>query len=243
MNELFNVNYDNERITLSARELHEFLEVKTKYKDWFPRMTEYGFVENIDYQAIAQKRATAQGNETTYTDHQITIEMAKEIAMLQRNEKGKQARQYFIELEKKWNSPEAVINRALEYSRKQVKALMLENSELKPKAIFADAVSASKTSILVGELAKVLKANGIDIGQKRLFAWLRDNHYLMQKGESYNLPTQKSMDLGLMEIKKSTVNNADGSIRTVTTTKITGKGQVYFVNKFLNAQNDNDLHN
>lgn len=242
MNELFNVNYDNERITLSARELHEFLEVKTKYKDWFPRMTEYGFVENIDYQAIAQKRATAQGNETTYTDHQITIEMAKEIAMLQRNEKGKQARQYFIELEKKWNSPEAVINRALEYSRKQVKALMLENSELKPKAIFADAVSASKTSILVGELAKVLKANGIDIGQKRLFAWLRDNHYLMQKGESYNLPTQKSMDLGLMEIKKSTVNNADGSIRTVTTTKITGKGQVYFVNKFLSS-NGNDIHN
>lgn len=241
MNELFNVNYDNERITLSARELHEFLEVKTKYKDWFPRMTEYGFVENIDYQAIAQKRATAQGNETTYTDHQITIEMAKEIAMLQRNEKGKQARQYFIELEKKWNSPEAVINRALEYSRKQVKALMLENSELKPKAIFADAVSASKTSILVGELAKVLKANGIDIGQKRLFAWLRDNHYLMQKGESYNLPTQKSMDLGLMEIKKSTVNNADGSIRTVTTTKITGKGQVYFVNKFLSV-NGNDIH-
>ncbi len=241
MNELFNVNYDNERITLSARELHEFLEVKTKYKDWFPRMTEYGFVENIDYQAIAQKRATAQGNETTYTDHQITIEMAKEIAMLQRNEKGKQARQYFIELEKKWNSPEAVINRALEYSRKQVKALMLENSELKPKAIFADAVSASKTSILVGELAKVLKANGIEIGQKRLFAWLRDNHYLMQKGESYNLPTQKSMDLGLMEIKKSTVNNADGSIRTVTTTKITGKGQVYFVNKFL-SNNGNNLH-
>ena len=243
MYELFKVNYDNERITLSARELHEFLGINTQYTKWFERMAEYGFNENVDYQAISQKRLTAQGNETTYTDHQITIEMAKEIAMLQRNEKGKQARQYFIELEKKWNSPEAVINRALEYSRKQVKALMLENSELKPKAIFADAVSASKTSILVGELAKVLNANGIDIGQKRLFAWLRDNHYLMQKGESYNLPTQKSMDLGLMEIKKSTVNNADGSIRTVTTTKITGKGQIYFVNKFLNAQNDNDLHN
>ena len=241
MNELFKVNYDNERITLSARELHEFLGINTQYTKWFERMAEYGFNENVDYQAISQKRLTAQGNETTYTDHQITIEMAKEIAMLQRNEKGKQARQYFIELEKKWNSPEAVINRALEYSRKQVKALMLENSELKPKAIFADAVSASKTSILVGELAKVLNANGIDIGQKRLFAWLRDNHYLMQKGESYNLPTQKSMDLGLMEIKKSTVNNADGSIRTVTTTKITGKGQVYFVNKFL-SNNGNNLH-
>ncbi len=236
MNELFKVNYDNDRITLSARELHEFLEVKTKYKDWFPRMTEYGFVENIDYQAIAQKRATAQGNETTYTDHQITIEMAKEIAMLQRNDKGKQARQYFIELEKKWNSPEWVMNRALEYSKKQVESLLLENKELKPKALFADAVSASKNSVLVGELAKMIKANGVDIGQKRLFSWLRDNHYLMAKGESYNQPTQKSMDLGLMEIKKSTVNNADGSIRTVTTTKITGKGQIYFVNKFLKAK-------
>ena len=242
MNELFKVNYDNERITLSARDLHEFLGIGTEFRKWFPRMTEYGFNENIDYQRVYQKCPTL-GGEQEKVDYQITIEMAKEIAMLQRNEKGKQARQYFIELEKKWNSPEAVINRALEYSRKQVKALMLENSELKPKAIFADAVSASKTSILVGELAKVLKANGIDIGQKRLFAWLRDNHYLMQKCESYNLPTQKSMDLGLMEIKKSTVNNADGSIRTVTTTKITGKGQVYFVNKFLNAQNDNDLHN
>ena len=242
MYELFKVNYDNERITLSARDLHEFLGIGTEFRKWFPRMTEYGFNENIDYQRVYQKCPTL-GGEQEKVDYQITIEMAKEIAMLQRNEKGKQARQYFIELEKKWNSPEAVINRALEYSRKQVKALMLENSELKPKAIFADAVSASKTSILVGELAKVLNANGIDIGQKRLFAWLRDNHYLMQKGESYNLPTQKSMDLGLMEIKKSTVNNADGSIRTVTTTKITGKGQIYFVNKFLNAQNDNDLHN
>ena len=243
MNELFKVNYDNERITLSARDLFEFLECNERFSRWWERMSGYGFVDGVDFTSVQKCTVVNNGAKRDIDDYQITIEMAKEIAMLQRNEKGKQARQYFIELEKKWNSPEAVINRALEYSRKQVKALMLENSELKPKAIFADAVSASKTSILVGELAKVLKANGIDIGQKRLFAWLRDNHYLMQKGESYNLPTQKSMDLGLMEIKKSTVNNADGSIRTVTTTKITGKGQVYFVNKFLNAQNDNDLHN
>ena len=241
MNELFKVNYDNERITLSARDLHNFLEVTERFNSWFERMNQYGFVDGVDFTSVKNFTLVNNGAKRKIDDYQITIEMAKEIAMLQRNEKGKQARQYFIELEKKWNSPEAVINRALEYSRKQVKALMLENSELKPKAIFADAVSASKTSILVGELAKVLKANDIDIGQKRLFAWLRDNHYLMQKGESYNLPTQKSMDLGLMEIKKSTVNNADGSIRTVTTTKITGKGQVYFVNKFL-SNNGNNLH-
>ena len=102
MNELLKVNYDNERITLSARELHEFLEIKTKYKDWFPRMCTYGFDENVDYRAMAQKRATAQGNETTYVDHEITLDMAKEIAMIQRSEKGKEVRQYFLELERKW---------------------------------------------------------------------------------------------------------------------------------------------
>ena len=233
MNELFKVNYDNDRITLSARDLHDFLEATERFNSWFERMKQYGFVDGADY--LGCKVFNTQARQELQ-DYQITIEMAKEIAMLQRNDKGKQARQYFIELEKKWNSPEWVMNRALEYSKKQVELLLLENKELKPKALFADAVSASKNSVLVGELAKMIKANGVDIGQKRLFSWLRDNHYLMAKGESYNQPTQKSMDLGLMEIKKSIVNNADGSIRTVTTTKITGKGQIYFVNKFLKVK-------
>lgn len=209
MNELLKVNYDNERITLSARELHEFLEIKTKYKDWFPRMCTYGFDENVDYRAMAQKRATAQGNETTYVDHEITLDMAKEIAMIQRSEKGKEVRQYFLELERKWNSPEAVMNRALEYSRKQVKALMEEkqglieeNKELKPKALFADAVSASNESILIGQLAKLIRQNGYEIGQNRLFEWMRENEYLIKKGERYNQPTQKSMNLGLFEVKE-----------------------------------------
>lgn len=240
MNELLKVNYDNERITLSARELHEFLEIKTKYKDWFPRMCTYGFDENVDYRAMAQKRATAQGNETTYVDHEITLDMAKEIAMIQRSEKGKEVRQYFLELERRWNSPEAVMNRALEYSRKQVKALMEEkqglieeNKELKPKALFADAVSASNESILIGQLAKLIRQNGYEIGQNRLFEWMRENEYLIKKGERYNQPTQKSMDLGLFEIKERTITNPDGSTRITLTTKVTGKGQVYFINKFL----------
>lgn len=104
--------------------------------------------------------------------------------------------------------------------------------EMKLKALFTDVFSTIKNSILIGELAKIIKANGYDIGQKRLFEWLRENGYLMKSGEAYNQPTQKSMNLGLMEIKKSTINNPDGSIRT-TTTKITGKGQIYFVNKFV----------
>lgn len=239
MNELLKVNYDNERITLSARELHEFLEIKTKYKDWFPRMCTYGFDENVDYRAMAQKRATAQGNETTYVDHEITLDMAKEIAMIQRSEKGKEVRQYFLELERRWNSPEAVMNRALEYSRKQVKALMEEkqglieeNKELKPKALFADAVSASNESILIGQLAKLIRQNGYEIGQNRLFEWMRENEYLIKKGERYNQPTQKSMDLGLFEVKERTITNPDGSTRITLTTKVTGKGQVYFINKF-----------
>lgn len=233
MNELLKVNYDNDRITLSARELHEFLEIKTKYKDWFPRMCTYGFDENVDYRAMAQKRATAQGNETTYVDHEITLDMAKEIAMIQRSDKGKEVRQYFLELERRWNSPEAVMNRALEYSRKQVKALMEENKELKPKALFADAVSASNESILIGQLAKLIRQNGYEIGQNRLFEWMRENEYLIKKGERYNQPTQKSMDLGLFEVKERTITNPDGSTRITLTTKVTGKGQVYFINKFL----------
>lgn len=240
MNELLKVNYDNDRITLSARELHEFLGIGTQYTKWFDRMSEYGFYENVDYQAISQKRLTAQGNETTYIDHEITLDMAKEIAMIQRSDKGKEVRQYFLELERRWNSPEAVMNRALEYSRKQVKALMeekqgliKENKELKPKALFADAVSASNESILIGQLAKLIRQNGYEIGQNRLFEWMRENEYLIKKGERYNQPTQKSMDLGLFEVKERTITNPDGSTRITLTTKVTGKGQVYFINKFL----------
>ncbi|MEN7389906.1 phage antirepressor [Bacillus licheniformis] len=108
---------------------------------------------------------------------------------------------------------------------------------MKPKALFADAVETSESSILVGELAKILQQNGVDIGQNRLFKWLRENGYLIRKkGESLNLPTQRSMDMGLFEIKKRTINNPDGSVRTTRTPKVTGKGQIYFVNKFIKSQ-------
>ncbi|MEX5836440.1 phage antirepressor [Bacillus velezensis] len=108
---------------------------------------------------------------------------------------------------------------------------------MKPKALFAEAVEASESSVLVGELAKIIQQNGIKIGPNKLFQWLRDNGYLIRKtGESFNLPTQRSMDLGLFEIKKRTMNNPDGSIRTTRTPKVTGKGQIYFVNKFISAE-------
>lgn len=116
--------------------------------------------------------------------------------------------------------------------------LVIENKLMQPKALFADAVETSEQSVLIGELSKIIRQNGVEIGQNRLFSWLRGHGYLMIRGENKNLPTQKSMDLKLMEIKKRTVNNADGSVRVTRTTKVTGKGQVYFVNKFLKIEDE-----
>lgn len=143
--------------------------------------------------------------------------------------------QAFNEMEAKLNNPEFLVKRSMEYLEQRCNALLLENSELKPKARFAEAVSASEESILIGQLAKIIKQNGVDIGQNRLFQWMRDNDYLIKNGTRYNQPTQKAMELGLFEVKERTVNNPDGSVRITFTTKVTGKGQVYFVNKFLNA--------
>lgn len=139
-------------------------------------------------------------------------------------------------LERALTDPDFLIQLATELKteREQRKALELKAEQDKPKVLFADAVATSKTSILVGELAKLLNQNGIDIGQNRLFIWLRDNGYLIsRKGTDFNMPTQRSMELGIFEIKESTSVNADGSIRTNKTPKVTGKGQEYFVNKFL----------
>lgn len=237
MNEikLFNLQEKEDgSVAVSGRELHAFLGVKTRYNDWFSRMKEFGLEENIDYQALTQKRVTAQGNSVDQVDHVLTIDTAKEISMIQRNEKGKQARQYFIQVEKAWNSPEMIMKRALQIADKKIDSLQEQITLDKPKVIFADAVSASHTSILVGELSKLLRQNGIDIGQNRLFAWLRENGFLIKrKGTDFNMPTQYSMDLALFEIKERTINNADGSIRTTRTPKVTGKGQMYFINKFL----------
>ena len=131
------------------------------------------------------------------------------------------------------NNPDVFIQvlQELKAERERKAALEAQAEANRPKIIFADAVVASHNSILIGDLAKLIKQNGVDIGQKRLFEWLRNNGYLMKSGASYNLPTQKSMELKLFEIKERTINNPDGSIRTTKTTKVTGKGQQYFINK------------
>lgn len=231
MNELIKVNTnDNDEQLVSGRELHEFLEVKTEYKDWFPRMVKYGFEDGLDFSSILSESTGGRPRH----DHALKLDMAKEISMIQRTEKGKQARNYFLQVEKAWNNPEMIVQRALQYQTKRVEQLQIENAELKPKALFADAVSASHTSILVGELAKLLKQNGVNMGANRLFEWLRENGFLIKrKGTDWNMPTQYSMELDLFEIKETSIARSDGSISISKTAKVTGKGQQYFINKFL----------
>lgn len=239
MEELIKVDTnENLEPVVSGRELHKMLEVATAYKDWFPRMCEYGFVEGQDFNPLIFEQVQIEGNREVkrqMTNHLIKLDMAKEICMIQRTERGKLARQYFIQIEKDYNSPEKIMARALRIAEQELSTLKIQAEEMKPKALFADAVSASHTSILVGDLAKLLRQNGIDIGANRLFEKLREKGFLMKSGSSKNMPPQASMDRGLFEIKEGSYINSDGVNVVTKTTKVTGKGQVYFVNLFLNA--------
>lgn len=246
-NELIPISYDSDRPTVSARELHSFLEVETEFRHWFPRMCEYGFAEGTDFNPFKNDRVQEEGNrqvKRAVDDAQLTIDMAKELCMIQRTEKGKEARRYFLDVENSWNSPEKVMARALEFAHKEIHGLEERIQADKPKVLFADSVAASKASILTGEMAKILKQNGIEIGEKRFFQWLRKNGYLISRyGSDYNMPTQKSMDLKIMEIKETAITHSGGTITVSKTPKITGKGQQYFINKFLSEKEiDNADH-
>ncbi|ARK28759.1 phage antirepressor KilAC domain-containing protein [Halalkalibacter krulwichiae] len=236
MNELITTNHnDDGEIIISGRELHEFLEVKTDYKDWFPRMVTYGFEEGLDFSSFLSESTGGRPKR----DHHIKLDMAKEIAMIQRTEKGKQARQYFLQLEKMWNSPEMVMKRALQYADQKVLEMKLEIEKQRPKVLYAEAVTVSKDTVLVKDLAATLKQKGIDIGEKRLFEWLRENGYLCKKkGEMRNMPTQKSLDLEIIAIKHGLRTGSDGEMKKTRTPKITGKGQIYFINKFLDTRKE-----
>lgn len=127
-----------------------------------------------------------------------------------------------------------IMAKAILLAQKTIEGQKAQIAEMTPKALFADAVSASSTSILVGDLAKLIRQNGMDIGQNRLFDWLRNNGYLIRaKGMSWNMPTQRSMDMGLFEVKETSITHSDGHISVNKTVKVTGKGQIYFVNKFV----------
>ncbi len=248
MNELIRVNNDTQ--TVSARDLHESLGIAKRFSAWFETYAQ-GFVEGEDYSGAYLKVHSNQfGGEKEIQDYQMSIDMAKHICLMSRTEKGKECRTYLINLEKAWNTPEQVMARALRIADRTIDGLKIENNELKlenkqlvedtermkPKEIFADAVSTSRSAILIGDLAKILTQNGYAIGQKRLFEKLRNEGYLMKTGSSKNMPTQRAIEMGLFEVKESTLQNPDGSVRITKTTKVAGRGQVYFINKFLKEE-------
>lgn len=238
MNELIKVDADAQ--VVSARELHEALGVEKRFSAWFETNSQ-GFVEGEDFTgAYLKVQSNQYGGEEEIQDYNLSVDMAKHICLMSRTDKGKACRQYLIDVEKAWNTPEQVMARALKIANQTIDSLkennirLIEaNERMKPKEILADAVATSKTSILVGDLAKLICQNGYQIGQKRLFDWLRNNGYLVKSGSSYNMPMQRYVEQGLFKVKESNVQNPDGSVRTTRTTKVTGKGQVYFVNKFL----------
>lgn len=219
MNEIIKVTYDNEQPTVSARELHKALDIKTAFKDWFPRMCEYGFEEGKDFCSFLSESTGGRPS----TDHQLTLEMAKEICMIQRNEKGKQVRQYFIALEQKWNSPEMVISRALQYSQKQISALCeqnialsAENEIMKPKAKYFDELVERDTLTNIRDTAKLL-----GIKQNALIEWLEENKYVFRDNSNKIKPFQKHIDGEIFKIKQY-INEKNG--HTGTQTLVTPKG-------------------
>ena len=228
--EMIKVSYENDRPTVLASDLHDFLEVQTAFKDWFPRMCEYGFTDGQDYCSFLSVRSDGLPGRQK-RDAQLTIEMAKEICMLQRNEKGKKARQYFIELEKKWNDPTFVMARALKVADQQIKAMTQQIAEMKPKAEFADTVADSRGALNMGEFAKIVHTTYPNMGRNKLLAFLRDQK-ILTKG---NIPYQKFINANYFRVIES-VKGGNGVNFNQVSTLILPKGQFFILNLLKNSE-------
>lgn len=210
MNELIKINYESDRPTVLARDLHEFLEVKTAYKDWFPRMCEYGFAEGEDYCSFLSDRSDGLPGKPRQ-DAQLTIDMAKEICMLQRNEKGKQARQYFLQLEREWNSPEAVMSRALRMAEERLERfkainanLSVQNAIMQPKAEYFDGLCDRESLTGVRETAKLL-----GLKQNDFVKWLIDHKYIYRDKRGRLMLYAEHVDSGLFTVKETYNDKTD----------------------------------
>lgn len=235
MNEIININYSSDRPTVLGRELHDMLEVKTPYAKWFSRMCEYGFTDGTDYVTVDKKVLRADGAEMpqTQSDHQLTIPMAKEICMLQRTERGKECRQYFIKIEEQWNSPDAIMQRALQIANSRVEklrgenlALQAANSDLtvknqvmQPKADYFDQLVDRNLLTNFRDTAKQL-----GIKPRTFTTWLVDHKYLY-RDKSGKLNPYEAKNKGLFEVKEF-VNEKTGF--SSTQTLVTPKGRETF---------------
>ena len=218
MNELIKINYESDRPTVLARDLHEFLEVETPFNKWFSRMCEYGFTDGADFQTFLSESTGGR----PATDAQLTIDMAKEICMLQRNEKGKQARQYFLQLEREWNSPEAVMARALRMAQEKlerVKAinsnLTVQNAIMQPKAEYFDGLCDRESLTGIRETAKLL-----GLKQNDFVKWLIDHKYIYRDKRGRLMPYAEHVDSGLFTVKETYNDKTDWTgVQTLVTVK------------------------
>lgn len=233
MNEIITINYDTDNPTVSGRELHEALEVKEKYTDWFKRMVEYGFVDGEDFIGFSEISEKPSKGGRPSVDHQLTIPMAKELCMLQRNEKGKQFRQYFINIEQAWNSPEMIMKRALDIANASVKQLKLQVSQLtvdneimRPKAEYFDELCDRNNLTSFRETAKLL-----DVGERVFINYLLEHKYIYRDKKGKLKPYADKND-GLFELKESYNNKTNWS---GTQTLITPKGREVLRGMILKA--------
>lgn len=232
MNELIKIETnENLEPIVSLRELYNKLEITERYSNWTDRMFKYGFVENVDYTGCKVFNTLANQE---LQDHIIKLDMAKEICMIQRNEKGKQFRKYFIQVEKDFNSPEKIMARAVLIANKKVNTLTIEVNKLKttieenrPRVSFAETIEKSSDSILIREFSKILANEGIHIGQNKLYSLLREWGYIIKNSTE---PTQKAVQQGLFKINERVIKSVKGDLLS-RTTMLTGKGQLFLLDK------------
>lgn len=254
MKEIIKIEERNGQQTVNARELHQFLGSKQDFSTWIKgRIEKYDFIENQDFQTAPQIYGTANGGHATRMEYVLSIDMAKELCMVENNEKGRIARRCFIECEKLVNIHRASyqisdpIKRAEAWieEEKERQRLLLENQqkeqlliEQQPKVILADAVTASEDDFPIKDLATILTQNGIKIGPIRLRRFLIENHYLGTKGECHMKPRHQYIEQGLFKlIETLEYNDYTKRDEANTTIMVTGKGLKYFINKFLNNKN------
>ena len=229
MTELIKVQERDGEQLVSGRELHQFLESSERFSKWWERMVGYGFEENKDY-TLYQK--VHPQNKQEIIDYLMKISMAKEISMLQRNEKGKEARNYFIKCEEAWNSDEIVMARAILIQNKKILGYKekidilekkIENDA--PRVSFAETIEKASDCLLVREFSKLIATEGIHLGEKKLYRWFREKGFILKNSTE---PTQTAVQKGLFKVAERVVKAVTGDIIS-TTTRITGKGQVYFL--------------
>ncbi|MCC6115609.1 antA/AntB antirepressor family protein, partial [Lactiplantibacillus plantarum] len=210
MNELIKITEKDGRQLVSARDLHKGLELTTRFSKWVDQNFSM-FVEGIDFTSVTGVTVVNNGAKRELQDYALTVNMAKELSMMSQTQQGQIYRRYFITIEDKWNSPMEVVKRGYGFLMRENEQLKLENEQLQGPARLGQAVSGSDDSISVGNFAKVLRQRGIKTGQNRLFDWLRTHGYLIAMGKRYNSPTQRAMELGIMEVRETVITTNHGS--------------------------------